>query len=209
MPRSKRLYARHEFHLKTALLYLMFVAAVCTSFQLHSKLCHPVLFQSRSNNSLTRLASEGSNDNEDDGGRQLAEELSKEIKRRASLTTDTSEAYDIKSNLPPPTPIRKFTGASTPLFTNNSNETPNTNLQREREREFNLASRFERTFPIQAAIILASAIFISLVGITGGITDGSERNFYGDDDLIEDAVVERLERIRTDDAAEVRGSYWL
>jgi hypothetical protein len=160
--------------------------------------------------SLTgRFASE-SNNNGNEGDADLAKQFSEELKRRSVAETESPETYTLSSNEPSPAkPIRKFTGASSPLFTkSNTNNAQSNNVQREREREFNLASRFERTFPIQAAIILASAIFFLSVGLSGGITDGSDRNF-GDDDLIEDAVVEQLERIRTDDAAQVRGSYWL
>ena len=104
-------------------------------------------------------------------------------------------------------PQRKFTGApsSTSLFTNRndqSSSSPSTNLQREREREFNLASNFERTFGIQAVLLLAAFIYMASVGLSGGITDGSDRNFYGEDE-VDSVVVEQLERIRTDDAADV------
>ncbi|KAL7499798.1 hypothetical protein ACHAWT_007912 [Skeletonema menzelii] len=103
-------------------------------------------------------------------------------------------------------PQRKFTGApsSTSLFTNRNDQSssPSTNLQREREREFNLASNFERTFGIQAVLLLAAFIYMASVGLSGGITDGSDRNFYGEDE-VDSVVVEQLERIRTDDAADV------
>mmetsp|Transcript_17473 Transcript_17473/g.24783 ORF Transcript_17473/g.24783 Transcript_17473/m.24783 type:complete len:199 (-) Transcript_17473:357-953(-) len=125
---------------------------------------------------------------------------------------DSSEIYDIRDtnsdNYSPPQPIRKFTGApsSTSLFTNtNNNEqssSPSTNLQREREREFNLASNFERTIGVQAVVLLAAFIYMASVGLSGGITDGSDRNFYGEDE-VDSVVVEQLERIRTDDAADV------
>ena len=58
-------------------------------------------------------------------------------------------------------------------------------------------------------MLLAFTIFVSLVGFSGDITDGSDRNFYGDDDLIEETVVEQLQRIRTDDAGEVSGKIWI
>lgn len=40
------------------------------------------------------------------------------------------------------------------------------------------------------------------VGLSGGITNGSDRNFYGEDE-VDGVVIEQLERMRTDDAAEV------
>ena len=49
------------------------------------------------------------------------------------------------------------------------------------EREFNLAGRFERTLPLQAGLLLAALVFSISVGFTGGITDGSDRNFGGAD----------------------------
>ena len=117
---------------------------------------------------------------------------------------ESLEMYEISKA--PPQPIRKFTGASSNnnLFTNGNNEqyssSPSSNIQREREREFNLASNFERTFGIQAVLLLAAIIYVASVGLSGGITDGSERNFYGEDE-VDGIVIEQLERIRTDDAA--------
>ncbi|KAL3797729.1 hypothetical protein HJC23_000274 [Cyclotella cryptica] len=123
-----------------------------------------------------------------------------------------SSTYKLHAK-PSAKPIRKFTGKSSPASVfdskSNSDRAPSANVQREREREFNLASIFERTFPIQAAALLAFTIFVSLVGFSGDITDGSDRNFYGDGDLIEETVVEQLERIRTDDAREVTGKIWI
>jgi hypothetical protein len=120
--------------------------------------------------------------------------------------------YEINNNRSdnnsPPQPIRKFTGApQSSLFTNRNNEqstssSPSTNLQREREREFNLASNFERTIGIQAVLLLAAFIYMASVGLSGGITNGSDRNFYGEDE-VDGVVIEQLERMRTDDAAEV------
>jgi hypothetical protein len=126
-----------------------------------------------------------------------------------------SEIYDINndnessnSSFQPPM-RKKFTGASsstTSLFTTTTNKQlsppSTTNLQREREREFNLASNFERTFGIQAVLLLAAFIYMTFVGLSGGISDGSDRNFYGEDE-VDDVVIEQIERMRTDDAAEV------
>lgn len=126
---------------------------------------------------------------------------------------ESSEMYELNNNnqsdSSPPQPIRrKFTGAQSTLFTTNRNNeqstssSPSTNLQREREREFNLASNFERTFGIQAVLLLAAFIYMASIGLSGGITDGSDRNFYGEDE-VDAVVIEQLERMRTDDAAEV------
>jgi hypothetical protein len=126
------------------------------------------------------------------------------------IREESSEVYEIDNyqsySSPPPQPIRKFTGApQSSLFTyrsEQSSSSPSTNLLREREREFNLASNFERTFGIQAVLLLAAFIYMASVGLSGGITDGSDRNFYGEDE-VDGVVMEQLERMRTDDAAEV------
>ncbi|KAL7548979.1 hypothetical protein ACHAWF_012249 [Thalassiosira exigua] len=101
-------------------------------------------------------------------------------------------------------PIRKFTGASysPSLFSQPQEESFSTNLQREKEREFNLAGNFERTLPLQAGVLLASFGFILSVGISGGITDGSDRYFGGDDDVDELLMQQQLYGRITDDASE-------
>jgi len=174
-----------------ALLILMvsLSATSCRAFQMRHPTRHMISF--------TTVSS--SKNNEDD-----SDDLD-------LIGNESSEMYEIRSNnnsdnLSPPQPIRKFTGAPSPtLFTNRneqSSSSPSTNLQREREREFNLASNFERTFGIQAVLLLAAFIYMASVGLSGGITDGSDRNFYGEDE-VDSVVVEQLERMRTDDAADV------
>mmetsp|Transcript_10327 Transcript_10327/g.21845 ORF Transcript_10327/g.21845 Transcript_10327/m.21845 type:complete len:294 (+) Transcript_10327:275-1156(+) len=118
--------------------------------------------------------------------------------------------------------------SSSSLFSNTNNEQQSStsyNLMREREREFELAGNFERTFGIQAALLLASLAFVVSVGLMGGITDGSDRNFGGadDDDDVDEMANAYGRFVRTDDAAEaammirgqssstaqVQGSEWL
>jgi len=86
-----------------------------------------------------------------------------------------------------PTPS-KFTGAggSSPLFSQdsaprNKNDSNNNNPY---EREINLASAFEQTLGLQALGLLAALVFVLYVGFTGGITDGSDRYNYGEDDIL-------------------------
>ena len=144
----------------------------------------------------------------DDGG-DLAEQFYNQLNKRQSDTsnddqsTDTidDDLYTINSNKKIEPPIRKFTGASTSLFTNqqSTSSSPSSNIQREREREYNLASRFERTFGLQVALLLFSLVFVISIGMMGGITDDSERNFYGED-IVDEIYVDRY---RSDDAAEV------
>lgn len=170
---------------------LMLSATSCRAFQMRP----PTAVQHNMISSIRAASSKNNKDFSDD---------------RDSIGSDeSSETYNIRNtnsdNYSPPQPIRKFTGApSSTLFTNTNNEqsSPSTNLQREREREFNLASNFERTIGIQAVVLLAAFIYMASVGLSGGITDGSERNFYGEDE-VDSVVVEQLEQIRTDDAADV------
>jgi hypothetical protein len=184
------------------LLLLALSLPGCTAFQIS----HPPT----QHITLTRLYSSNSNSDEDssfddlDGIGKLSEiyEIDKNNNNAASTTPNTQP-------IQPPT-RRKFTGASSSqsLFTTNNNEqsssssSPSSNLQKEREREFNLASNFERTFGIQAILLLASLTGVISVGFSGGITDGSERNFYGEDE-VDSVVIEQIERMRTDDATEV------
>ena len=93
----------------------------------------------------------------------------------------------------------KFTGQGSPLFgtTNISTNNPSTNnaLDREREREFNLAGNFERTLPLQVAVLVASFALVIYVGVTGGITDGSDRGnyYYEEDDRIDYETMQRIQ----------------
>ena len=163
---------------------------------------------------FSRLSS--SNDNEgdydspsDDDREELAAQFYDQLKKRkltsASLQDEKSisvdDLYTVDKRSEQRSPVRKFTGSSTPssLFSNEQTSSPSNNIQREREREYNLAGRFERTFGIQAAILLISLVGVISVGLSGGITDGSDRNFGGDD-MLDDIYVERF---RSDDAAEV------
>lgn len=50
------------------------------------------------------------------------------------------------------------------------------------EREMNLASRFEQTLPVQALLLAMAIAFVAYVGLSGGITDGSNRYFFDDND---------------------------
>mmetsp|Transcript_13378 Transcript_13378/g.20199 ORF Transcript_13378/g.20199 Transcript_13378/m.20199 type:complete len:162 (+) Transcript_13378:2-487(+) len=152
-----------------------------------------------------------------------------------SPSNEKKDEYTIMNpNEIPSQPIRKFTGggssssSSSSLFSNTNNEQQSStsyNLMREREREFELAGNFERTFGIQAALLLASLAFVVSVGLMGGITDGSDRNFGGadDDDDVDEMANAYGRFVRTDDAAEaammirgqssstaqVQGSEWL
>ena len=171
-------------------------------------------------NSRISLANSNNDDadaNRDYDGEDLAEQFYNQLNKRQqeesdtlndtqSTTTIDDGLYAIgggtnNNNKKIEPPIRKFTGASsTSLFSNQqSTSSPSSNIQREREREYDLASRFERTFGLQVALLLFSLIFIISIGLSGGITDGSERNFYGDD-IVDEIYIDRY---RSDDAAEV------
>ncbi|EEC45599.1 predicted protein, partial [Phaeodactylum tricornutum CCAP 1055/1] len=79
---------------------------------------------------------------------------------------------------------RKFTGASPSptdggsLFSSEQAEpTENSAVFRERQQEFRLAGNFERTFGLQVALVAFLTSIIVVVGLSGGITDGSDRDF--------------------------------
>lgn len=172
---------------------------------------------------LTFIRFAANSNNEDvpsDDGQELAGQFYEQLKKRAKAEQNQSADDDnqvpvsplprqenspsgasseddfiIDTDAPRP-PIRKFTGASPSLFSEQT--ASSSNLQREREREFNLVGNFERSLGIQAAILFVSIIFVASVGFTGGITDGSDRYFGGADELDDTA----LEYVQTDDAAE-------
>jgi hypothetical protein len=64
------------------------------------------------------------------------------------------------------------------------------NIDLERQREMNLVGRFEQTIFIQAAFVVVAFFIVIGVGITGGITDGSDR-YIGDADEYDDNFVNR------------------
>ena len=81
---------------------------------------------------------------------------------------------------------RKFGGrsSSSSLFASssiqNSNNNNNNNFEVD-ERDYQLVSVFERTLPIQVAMIVAIFGLVGFIGLSGGITDGSDRFPYNDD----------------------------
>jgi hypothetical protein len=79
--------------------------------------------------------------------------------------------------------------------TNNNNQrTTSSNVRDEIfQREMNIASRFEQTIAIQAAFVAIALCFVLYIGLTGGITDGSDR--YVDDDTFDDELFFRYNEI--------------
>ena len=180
---------------------------------------HRYQFGTAQRGTFSRLSSSNNNEgdygsfSDDDREGRLAAQFYDQLKKR-KLTSASSQneniisvddLYTVDSNKNDQRPpVRKFTGASpSSLFSNEPTTSPSNNLQREREREYNLAGRFERTFGIQVAILLLSLVGVISVGLSGGITDGSDRNF-GYDDMLDDIFVERF---RSDDAAEVEAMH--
>lgn len=51
------------------------------------------------------------------------------------------------------------------------------------ERDYQLVSVFERTLPIQVALVVAIFGLVGFIGLSGGITDGSDRFSYDDNDV--------------------------
>ena len=183
----------------------------CTAFQ--SPLVHNSRRPADTRNIIHATKSSGSSDDapSDDDGEDLAGRFYDQLKkRRASADITSTNGDEIsqpvrrftgaspKDDISQTTTKRRFTGASPSLFSEEQRPA-SSNLEREREREFNLASRFERTLGIQAVILLASFIGIVSVGLSGGITDGSDRYFGGADDLDYGTMTP----FQTDDAAEI------
>jgi len=131
-----------------------------------------------------RAAQGGDGDNlldgSDDGdGKDLAKEFYKQVQQRNS-NNENDETTDSGTTLS----RNKLTGSSL-LFSSSEEEqeqSPSVKAQ-EYEREFNLAGIFERTFPLQVGLVAAALLFVVFVGVTGGITDGSDRYFGGIDEI--------------------------
>ncbi len=184
----------------------------CSAFQPLSRL-------TRASHESIMLRASFNDDVPSNEGQELADEFYAQLKRRENPQSDndddnnTSLPVSLPSQQPnsqnpddftidtnsPPSPTRKFTGASPSLFSE-STSSSSSNLEREQEREFNLVGNFERTLGIQAAILFASIVFVASVGLSGGISDGSDRYFGGMDE-IDDTVIEYS---RTDDAGQVK-----
>ena len=124
-------------------------------------------------------------------GEQMARDFFKQVQKREEKSSpmqgnDNSDdapsrpALDTSSEEEPVAIPRKFTGGEKSLFSPETSQ--QTLVDRMREQEFNLAGRFQNTLPIQAFIVAVSIIFVGYVGLTGGITHGSERLF---DDEVE------------------------
>jgi hypothetical protein len=92
---------------------------------------------------------------------------------------------------------------------------PTPAVDRIRDRELRLTGIFERTLPIQAAALFAAIVFVGYIGLSGGITDGSDRFFDGDEtEFIGGSYVEQIrsdtDSTRPFDGIEVtRSGIWL
>ena len=159
--------------------------------------------------STTRISAKEQDTDEE--GEALAKEFFRQARNNENETAGRQQQPDIQEN------AKKFTGKSTEAGTGINRRRPMenslfepsrrsdttgesnsvSNLQREREREFNLSSIFQRTLPIQAAFLFLSLAFVLYVGFSGGITDGSDRSY--DDEM--DVDIEYLNSIRTDDSS--------
>ena len=180
----------------------------CTAFQ--SSLVHNSRHLPDTRNTILATTGSGSNDDApSDDGEDLAGQFYDQLKKRrasADISTNGDEISQPVRRFTGPSPKddisqttkRRFTGASPSLFSEEQRP-DSSNLEREREREFNLVGNFERTLGIQAVILLAFFIGIVSVGLSGGITDGSDRHFGGADDL----EYGTMTPFQTDDAAEV------
>lgn len=129
----------------------------------------------------------GAEQDRDNEGQELANEFY-DLVRERKLDTSASQTSDDSREAPPKQYFKKFTGSppTTPVASGSLfSQTPETDaIRREREREFGLAGRFEQTLPLQAGILLIFAVLVTWVGLSGGITDGSERDFADFDEII-------------------------
>jgi len=55
--------------------------------------------------------------------------------------------------------------------------------------EFRLVSTLEQTLPIQVFVVLITFCWVVYIGVSGGITDGSDRNLFEGTELIDEEVV--------------------
>lgn len=75
-------------------------------------------------------------------------------------------------------------------YSSSSSSTPtNDKYYESRKDEFDLVGRFEQTIYIQAVIVLFAFIFAIYIGLSGGITDGSDRYFEDDDDSFQTTII--------------------
>lgn len=129
-------------------------------------------------------------DTDDDTPDRDGEEMARDFYKQAKQRQDDETLNTFENP-------RKFTGASSSLFDEASAQ------ERMTRQEFDLVGNFERTLLLQVTVLVASLIFVTYVGLSGGITNGSDR-FY-DDDVDFMGGIEYLEQIRTDDASSAQG----
>jgi hypothetical protein len=80
----------------------------------------------------------------------------------------------------PPSPSTSTSSSSSTTSRSSNNNYNNDNGFVVNEREVQLVSLFERTLPIQIITLLAIISFTIYIGLSGGITDGSDRYTYSD-----------------------------
>ena len=169
-------------------------------------------------------------------GKELARQFYEQMRQREGDTASGSSNTADASN--PPESVtsssvseetlkapskKKFTGATTTIYTDNSvpaspfgsnrndndsfrSSNPGRQTPREQmmEREFQLVGRAESGLKYQALLAVCVAIFYAYVGLTGGIQSGGEidaANNFGGDDMINDIILPV--------ARDVEASYWL
>lgn len=139
----------------------------------------------------------------------LTSQFYKEVRKRGGTQEKTREAAPPARATDPskePPTMMPFSTTSSSLFSQPSNRTRpprSSNYYVDRQREFQLASIFERTLPFQAAALAVALAFVIYVGASGGINSGESRGFV--DDEFDDTTMEYLQQIRSDDAANSQG----
>lgn len=105
----------------------------------------------------------------------------KKFTGRSSFSEVTSATASDTDFSGPPVRANPFSSSSS-LFSSSSSEPGSAALNEQYRTEFNAVNRFEQTIFLQAGFIVAALIFVIWVGISGGITDGSDRYMEDDTD---------------------------
>jgi len=174
------------------------------------------------------------NDNQDrssDEGQELAAEFYKLIRQQeqpplidepgAAVSDQPTKKkkkftgrIDESPNSTPPSPFARRSLFSESTSNTNRDDPRAIQQQRERQRELDLASRFEQTLPFQVILVIISFTFMIYVGATGGIARNSQEDSAawddmaqpnvvlprGNDDEVDEFVQDYLDRIRSDTA---------
>lgn len=148
------------------------------------------------NNQESDNLSKNASSSNNDEGRQLASLFYQEIAAREESSKQTQEPqepqqsqqqqtpyYETKQKpaivSKTPVPSSRLSSGSSVLFSLDDDDTSSSS-DKKYQNELKLAGRFEKTLGLQAVLVALAWVLVIVIGITGGITDGSER-YYDDD----------------------------